>query len=166
VAEAHRPDDEGSTMIRVQHEEFDVNAEIARLQAANPRIGAIACFIGVVRDLNDGAAVASMTLEHYPGMTEKALGEIVAQARSRWELYDILVVHRVGELHPTDPIVLVLVTSAHRGSAFAACEFVMDYLKTDAPFWKKEATPAGERWVDARVSDDAARERWEKGAKA
>ena len=153
-------------MIRVQHEEFDVNAEIARLRAANPRIGAIACFIGVVRDLNEGAAVASMTLEHYPGMTEKALGDIVSQARARWELYDILVVHRVGELRPTDPIVLVVVTSAHRGSAFAACEFVMDYLKTDAPFWKKEATPAGERWVDARVSDDAARERWEKGAKA
>jgi molybdopterin synthase catalytic subunit len=152
-------------MIRVQHEEFDVNAEIARLRSANPRIGAIACFIGVVRDLNEGAAVASMTLEHYPGMTEKALGDIVAQARARWELYDILVVHRVGELHPTDPIVLVVVTSAHRGSAFAACEFVMDYLKTDAPFWKKEATPTGERWVDARVSDDAARERWTKGAK-
>jgi molybdopterin synthase catalytic subunit len=151
-------------MIRVQHDEFDVNAEIARLRAANPRIGAIACFIGVVRDLNEGAAVASMTLEHYPGMTEKALGDIVAQARARWEVYDILVVHRVGELRPTDPIVLVLVTSAHRGSAFAACEFVMDYLKTDAPFWKKEATPTGERWVDARESDDAARERWEKGA--
>jgi molybdopterin synthase catalytic subunit len=107
-----------------------------------------------------------MTLEHYPGMTEKTLGDIVSQARARWDLYDILVVHRVGELRPTDPIVLVVVTSAHRGSAFAACEFVMDYLKTDAPFWKKEATPAGERWVDARVSDDAARERWEKGAKA
>ena len=151
-------------MIRVQHEEFDVNAEIARLRASNPRIGAIACFIGVVRDLNEGAAVASMTLEHYPGMTEKALGEIVARARARWNLYDILIVHRVGELRPTDPIVLVVVTSAHRGSAFAACEFVMDYLKTDAPFWKKEATPAGERWVDARESDDAARERWEQGA--
>jgi molybdopterin synthase catalytic subunit len=148
----------------VQHEEFDVNAEIARLRSANPRIGAIACFIGVVRDLNEEAAVASMTLEHYPGMTEKALGDIVAQARARWELYDVLVVHRVGELHPTDPIVLVVVTSAHRGSAFAACEFVMDYLKTDAPFWKKEATPTGERWVDARVSDETARERWTKGA--
>jgi len=151
-------------MIRVQHEEFDVGAEIARLRASNPRIGAIACFIGVVRELNEGAAVASMTLEHYPGMTEKALGEIVARARARWDLYDILIVHRVGELRPTDPIVLVVVTSAHRGSAFAACEFVMDYLKTDAPFWKKEATPAGERWVDARGSDDAARERWEQGA--
>ena len=102
-----------------------------------------------------------MTLEHYPGMTEKALGDIVSQARARWELYDILVVHRVGELRPTDPIVLVVVTSAHRGSAFAACEFVMDYLKTRAPFWKKEATDAGERWVDARVSDDAAAKRWD-----
>ncbi len=151
-------------MIRVQHEEFDVNAEIVRLRAANPRIGAIACFIGVVRDLNEGAAVASMTLEHYPGMTEKALGDIVSQARARWDLYDILVIHRVGELRPTDPIVLVIVTSAHRGSAFAACEFVMDYLKTEAPFWKKEATPSGARWVDARVSDETARERWEKGA--
>ena len=151
-------------MIRVQHEEFDVNAEVARLRAANPRIGAIACFIGVVRDLNDGAAVASMTLEHYPGMTEKALGEIVVQARTRWDLYDVLIVHRVGALHPTDPIVLVVVTSAHRGDAFAACEFVMDYLKTDAPFWKKEVTPSGERWVAARESDDAARERWEQGA--
>ena len=147
-------------MVRVQHEEFDVNTEIARLRAGNPRIGAIACFIGVVRDLNDGAAVASMTLEHYPGMTEKALDDIESQARQRWNLYDVVVVHRVGELRPTDPIVLVLVTSAHRGEAFAACEFVMDYLKTDAPFWKKETTPTGQRWVDARDSDETARERW------
>jgi molybdopterin synthase catalytic subunit len=146
-------------MIRVQREEFDVNAEIARLRG-DARIGAIACFIGVVRDLNDGDAVAAMTLEHYPGMTERALEGIAAQARERWDLYDVLVIHRVGELRPTDPIVLVVVTSAHRGDAFAACEFVMDYLKTDAPFWKKESTPAGERWVDARDSDDAARERW------
>jgi molybdopterin synthase catalytic subunit len=148
-------------MVRVQHENFDVNAEIARLRAANPRIGAIACFIGVVRDLNEGDAVTSMTLEHYPGMTEKALEGIVTQARERWDLYDVLVVHRVGELHPTDPIVLVVATSAHRGDAFAACEFVMDYLKTEAPFWKKETTPAGERWVDARTADDAARARWD-----
>jgi molybdopterin synthase catalytic subunit len=104
-----------------------------------------------------------MTLEHYPGMTEKALGAIVEQARSRWRVIDMLVVHRIGELKPTDPIVLVIVTSAHRGDAFAACEFVMDYLKTDAPFWKKETTPDGERWVEARESDDSARERWEKG---
>jgi molybdopterin synthase catalytic subunit len=148
-------------MIRVQTDAFDVNAEIERLRAANPRIGAIACFIGVVRDLNEGVAVGSMTLEHYPGMTEKALEGIVEQARRRWDLYDVLVVHRVGELQPTDPIVLVIATSAHRGEAFAACEFVMDYLKTDAPFWKKETTPDGVRWVDARESDSASRARWD-----
>lgn len=147
-------------MVRVQIAPFDVNAEIERLRAVDPRVGAVACFIGVVRDLNDGAAVASMTLEHYPGMTEKALEAIVEQARGRWDVYDVLVIHRVGELHPTDPIVLVIVTSAHRGDAFAACEFVMDYLKTEAPFWKKEATPEGARWVDARASDEAARKRW------
>ncbi len=152
-------------MIRVQTEAFDVNAEIERLRSADPRVGAIACFIGVVRDLNEGSAVASMTLEHYPGMTEKALESIVGQARGRWDLYDVLVIHRVGQLHPTDPIVLVIVTSAHRGEAFAACEFVMDYLKTQAPFWKKESTPAGTRWVDARASDDAALERWDTGDK-
>jgi len=150
-------------VVRIQHEQFDVNAELARLRA-DPRIGAIACFIGVVRDLNDGDSVASMTLEHYPGMTEKALEGIVAQAHQRWDLYEALVVHRVGELRPTDPIVLVIVTSAHRGAAFAACEFIMDYLKTEAPFWKKEATPTGTRWVEARESDDAARERWGAGA--
>jgi molybdopterin synthase catalytic subunit len=153
-------------MIRVQPEAFDVNAEIERLRAADPRVGAIVCFIGVVRDLNEGASVASMSLEHYPGMTEKALEGIVEQARGRWDLYDVLVIHRVGELRPTDPIVLVVVTSAHRGEAFAACEFVMDYLKTEAPFWKKESSPEGARWVDARESDDAARERWnERGRK-
>jgi molybdopterin synthase catalytic subunit len=150
-------------VVRIQHEQFDVNAELARLRA-DPRVGAIACFIGVVRDLNDGDSVASMTLEHYPGMTEKALEGIVAQAHRRWDLYEALVVHRVGELRPTDPIVLVIVTSAHRGAAFAACEFIMDYLKTEAPFWKKEATPTGTRWVEARESDDAARERWGAGA--
>lgn len=148
-------------MVRVQHEDFDVGAEIARLRAGNPKIGAVASFIGVVRDLNEGADVATMTLEHYPGMTQKALETIVAQAKARWDVYDVLVIHRIGELKPTDQIVLVVTTSAHRGDAFAACEFVMDYLKTEAPFWKKEATPSGERWVDARDSDDAARERWE-----
>jgi molybdopterin synthase catalytic subunit len=147
-------------MVRVQTGPFDVNEEIERLRAADPRVGAIACFIGVVRDRNDGSAIASMTLEHYPGMTEKALDAIVEQARSRWDLYDVLVIHRVGDLRPTDPIVLVIVTSAHRGEAFAACEFVMDYLKTEAPFWKQEATPDGKRWVDARDSDGVARERW------
>src|SRR5512137_1865679 len=147
--------------VRVQHEDFDVGAEIARLRAGNTKVGAAASFIGVVRDLNEGADVATMTLEHYPGMTEKALTAIVDQAKARWDLYDVLVIHRVGELKPTDQIVLVVVTSAHRGEAFAACEFVMDYLKTGAPFWKKESTPAGTRWVDARDSDEAARERWE-----
>jgi molybdopterin synthase catalytic subunit len=147
--------------VRVQHEDFDVSVEIARLRAGNPKIGAVASFIGVVRDLNEGADVATMALEHYPGMTEKALEVIVAQSKARWDLYEVLVIHRVGELRPTDQIVLVVVTSAHRGEAFAACEFVMDYLKTQAPFWKKEATPAGTRWVDARDSDEAARERWE-----
>jgi len=114
----------------------------------------------VVRDLNEGADVAEMTLEHYPGMTEKALEKIVGEARARWDIYDALVVHRVGTLKPTDQIVLVVVASAHRGEAFQACEFLMDYLKTRAPFWKKEKTPEGGRWVDARTADDAAADRW------
>ena len=146
--------------VRVQTEDFDAGAEIARLRAGNPRVGAVASFIGVARDINDGSAVATLTLEHYPGMTEAALEDICAQARSRWNLLDLLVVHRVGEMKPLDQIVLVVVTSAHRGEAFAACEFVMDYLKTEAPFWKKEVTPQGTRWVDARETDDAARDRW------
>jgi len=150
----------GVSIVRVQHEPFDAGAEIERLRAGNARIGAIASFIGVVRDLNDGDTVATMTLEHYPGMTEKALADIAAQARSRWDIDDTVVVHRVGALRPTDAIVLVIVTSAHRGPAFAACEFIMDYLKTEAPFWKKEATGSGARWVEARDSDDAARDRW------
>lgn len=147
--------------VRVQREDFDVGAEVARLRGADPRVGAVACFVGVARDVNDGARVATLTLEHYPGMTEKALEGICAQARSRWDLIDVLVVHRVGELQPTDQIVLVVVTSAHRGDAFAACEFVMDYLKTEAPFWKRETTPGGARWVEARDSDEAARSRWD-----
>jgi molybdopterin synthase catalytic subunit len=146
--------------VRVQHEDFDAGAEIARLRAADPKVGAVASFIGVARDVNDGEAVCTLALEHYPGMTEKALEDIVAQARRRWNVFEILVVHRVGELKPMDQIVLVVVTGAHRGEAFAACEFVMDYLKTEAPFWKKEVTPQGERWVDARESDDEARARW------
>jgi molybdopterin synthase catalytic subunit len=146
--------------VRVQHEDFDVGAEIARLRTANPKIGAVAAFIGLARDVNDGETVAMLTLEHYAGMTERALEAICAQAKARWDIFEVLVVHRVGALRPTDQIVLVIVTGAHRGPAFAACEFVMDYLKTEAPFWKKEATPAGERWVEARASDDAARERW------
>ena len=146
--------------VRIQIEDFDTGAEIAALRRGNPKIGAIASFIGVVRDVNEGDAVSEMTLEHYPGMTEKAIEEIVTQARGRWHIFDALVIHRVGLLKPTDPIVLVVVTSAHRGDAFAACEFIMDYLKTRAPFWKKEQTGAGVRWVDARATDDIAAERW------
>jgi molybdopterin synthase catalytic subunit len=146
--------------VRVQREDFDAGAEISRLRARDPKVGAVAAFIGVARDVNDGDAVATLSLEHYPGMTEKALEDICAQARARWQVTEILIVHRVGELRPTDQIVLVAVTSSHRGEAFAACEFVMDYLKTEAPFWKKETTPGGTRWVDARESDDQARARW------
>lgn len=146
--------------IRVQVDDFDVGAEIAALRKGDPRIGGIASFVGVVRDLNEGATVSEMTLEHYPGMTESALEKIVAEAKSRWDIYDALVVHRIGRLMPTDQIVLVVVTSAHRGEAFQACEFLMDYLKTRAPFWKKEQTQQGARWVDARAVDDAAAERW------
>ncbi len=146
--------------VRVQQEDFDVGAEIAKLRAGNPGVGAVASFVGVVRDLNEGDAVATLTLEHYPGMTEKSLEEIVSQAQERWDIYDALVVHRVGTLKPLDQIVLVVVTSAHRGESFKACEFLMDYLKTRAPFWKKEVTPEGARWVDARASDDAAADRW------
>jgi molybdopterin synthase catalytic subunit len=146
--------------VRVQTEDFDAGAEIAALRRGDPKIGAVASFIGVVRDLNDGESVGRMTLEHYPGMTEKALEGIVAEARSRWDIIDVTVVHRVGELKPTDQIVLVVVAGAHRGEVFAACEFIMDYLKTRAPFWKKEETPGGARWVEARASDDDAAERW------
>ena len=148
--------------IRVQEADFDVGAELAALRAGDARVGALASFLGLVRDLNDGASVSEMTLEHYPGMTEKALEEIVAEARGRWDIYDALVIHRVGPLKPCDQIVLVAVTSAHRGEAFAACEFIMDYLKTRAPFWKKEETAAGGRWVDTRESDDHAAGRWER----
>ena len=146
--------------VRVQTEDFDISTEIAALRRDNPGIGAIASFIGVVRDVNDGDAVTEMSLEHYPGMTEKAIGDIITQARSRWNIFDALVIHRVGTLKPLDQIVLVIVTGGHRGDAFAACEFIMDYLKTRAPFWKKEKTGAGARWVDARESDDLAAERW------
>ena len=146
--------------VRVQIEDFDAGAEMAAMRRSNPKIGAIASFVGVVRDMNEGTHVAQMTLEHYPGMTEKALEDIVEQARRRWDIYDALVVHRIGTLRPTDQIVLVMVASAHRGEAFDACEFLMDYLKTRAPFWKKESTPEGSRWVEARTADDAAAGRW------
>ena len=146
--------------VRIQTEDFDVGAEIAAMRKGNRSIGAVASFVGVVRDVNEGDAVSRMTLEHYPGMTEKSIEAIVSQARSRWNVIDALVVHRVGTLEPTDQIVLVIVAGSHRGEAFAACEFIMDYLKTQAPFWKKEETGEGERWVDARASDDLAAERW------
>ncbi|OON62332.1 molybdenum cofactor biosynthesis protein MoaE [Massilia sp. KIM] len=146
--------------VRVQAGDFDLGREIARLREGDARVGAVVSFVGTVRDLNDGAAVAELELEHYPGMTEKALEDIAAQARARWPLYGTLVIHRIGPMKPLDQIVLVACTAAHRGDAFAACEFIMDYLKTEAPFWKKEQTPEGARWVDARVSDDAARARW------
>ena len=147
--------------VRIQTEDFDVGAEVNAMRLSNPNIGAVVSFVGQVRDLNDGDNVASMTLEHYPGMTEKSLESIVEQAKNRWAIEDALVVHRVGELKPLDQIVLVLVASAHRKDAFAACEFMMDYLKTEAPFWKKEQTPSGERWVEARDSDDQAKSRWQ-----
>jgi molybdopterin synthase catalytic subunit len=147
--------------IAVQKEDFDLGAEVKAI-AKNAKIGAVASFIGLVRDINEGAKVGSMTLEHYPGMTEKALAAIVEEAKGRWEILDCTVIHRYGELKPTDQIVLVVVASSHRGDAFAACEFLMDYLKTKAPFWKKEQTPEGGRWVEARGSDDSAAERWKK----
>jgi molybdopterin synthase catalytic subunit len=147
--------------VRVQAEDFDAGRELARMRQGNPKIGAIAAFVGVVRDVNEGDAVAGMTLEHYPGMTERSIEAIVAEARARWALMDVLVIHRIGALAPTDQIVLVLVAAAHRGEAFAACEFLMDYLKTRAPFWKKESVAGGSRWVEARASDDAAAARWE-----
>ena len=146
--------------VRIQTGDFDVAREIAALRGGDARVGAVAAFVGLVRDINDAAAVSTLTLEHYPGMTEKALARIVDEAKARWNVYDALVIHRVGELKPTDQIVLVVVTGAHRGEAFAACEFIMDYLKTRAPFWKKEQTPSGERWVEARASDDDAAARW------
>ena len=146
--------------VRVQTDDFDVGQEIARLRAGDRGVGAIASFIGTVRDVNDAATITGMTLEHYPGMTEAALEEIVDEAHRRFDIRDALVIHRVGALAPGDQIVLVVVTSAHRGTAFDACEFVMDLLKTRAPFWKKERMPDGERWVEARASDDEAAERW------
>jgi len=146
--------------VRVQSDDFDVAREIAAMRAGDARIGAVASFIGTVRDVNDAATVSTLTLEHYPGMTDKVLDAIVAEAKARFDIYDALVIHRIGKLRPTDQIVLVVVTGAHREAAFDACRFLMDYLKTRAPFWKKEETPAGARWVDARASDDEAAARW------
>lgn len=146
--------------VRVQSEPFDIGREIQRLYEDAPGVGAVASFLGVVRNENDERAVGSMLLEHYPGMTERAIEHIVRDARSRWSVSAVTVVHRVGALSPGDPIVLVAAASSHRGDAFRACEFIMDFLKTKAPFWKKESTPAGERWVGARGSDFEALERW------
>lgn len=146
--------------VRVQTEDFDVGAELAAMRLASKDIGALVNFIGQVRDMNDGDVVSTLTLEHYPGMTERSLEAIAVEAKSRWNIVDSLIIHRVGKLQPLDQIVLVAVTSAHRGEAFKACEFIMDYLKTQAPFWKKEATPDGERWVEAKISDDDAQARW------
>ena len=146
--------------IVVQTSGFDLGAEVAALYRGNPKVGAVATFLGLVRDVNEGDGVNTLTLEHYPGMTEKSLEAIVRDAFARWDLIDTTVIHRVGVLKPTDPIVLVAVASGHRGEAFAACEFIMDYLKTQAPFWKKEVTPEGERWVEARESDEVAATRW------
>jgi molybdopterin synthase catalytic subunit len=149
------------TRVRVQEADFDISAEVAALRADNPKVGAVACFVGTVRDLNEGQSVQAMELEHYPGMTEKALEAIAEQARERWPGSDVLIVHRVGKLLPLDQIVLVATTAVHRAEAFESCAFVMDYLKTQAPFWKKERTEHGEKWVDARESDGAALTRWD-----
>lgn len=146
--------------VRVQTEDFDAGLELNKLRLANPSIGALVSFVGQVRDVNDGDAINTLTLEHYPEMTEKALTAIENEAKTRWNIIDSLVIHRVGTLKPLDQIVLVAVTGAHRGEAFKACEFIMDFLKTGAPFWKKEATSQGERWVEAKLSDDAAKARW------
>lgn len=146
--------------VRVQHEDFDVGAEITRLRAGRDQVGAVASFVGTVRASSGGAALDSMTLEHYPGMTEASLAAIGREAAERWSIEASLVIHRIGELRPGDQIVLVVVLSRHRGDAFAACEFVMDYLKTRAPFWKKERTAQGDRWVEARDSDNVAAGRW------
>jgi molybdopterin synthase catalytic subunit len=146
--------------VSIQTQDFDLRAEIAALRAGDARVGAVCGFIGTVRDRNDGSAVASMELEHYPGMTEKAIESMIDEAQRRFGILGARVVHRVGLLQPQDQIMMVAVTSAHRGESFQACEFLMDYLKTQAPFWKKERTPDGARWVDARVADDAALARW------
>ena len=146
--------------VSIRSDDFDLGAEVAALRQGDGGVGAVATFIGTVRDRNDGAAVQSLELEHYPGMTEAAIEAMIDEAMRRFEIRAARVVHRVGVLAPSAQIVLVAVTSAHRGQAFQACEFLMDYLKTQAPFWKKEAGPGGARWVDARVADDAALARW------
>ncbi len=149
-----------ASRVSIQTDDFDLSTEVARLRAQDKGVGAVCSFIGTVRDRNDGQSVSAMELEHYPGMTEKAIEAMIDEAFRRFQILGARVIHRVGPLQPLDQIVLVVVSSAHRGQSFQACEFLMDYLKTQAPFWKKEETPAGARWVDARVSDDAALARW------
>ncbi len=148
--------------VSIQTQDFDVSAEIAALRAQDPRVGAVCSFVGTVRDRTAGTSgsISSMELEHYPGMTEKSIEAMVDEAHRRFDFFGARVIHRVGVLAPLDQIVLVAVTSAHRGESFQACEFLMDYLKTQAPFWKKEQTLEGARWVDARVADDAALAKW------
>ena len=147
--------------VRVQTEDFDASQELTSMRLSGQSVGAVVSFIGQVRDLNDGDTIHTLTLEHYPGMTEEALEAIENEAKARWNVLESRIIHRVGTLKPQDQIVLVAVSSAHRGDAFSACEFIMDFLKSQAPFWKKEATSQGERWVEAKLSDDAAKARWE-----
>ena len=147
--------------VRVQTEDFDASQELTSMRLSGQSVGAVVSFIGQVRDLNDGNEIQMLTLEHYPGMTEKALEAIENEAKARWNVLESRIIHRVGTLKPQDQIVLVAVSSAHRGDAFSACEFIMDFLKSQAPFWKKEATNQGERWVEAKLSDDAAQSRWQ-----
>ncbi|HMN91821.1 MAG TPA: molybdenum cofactor biosynthesis protein MoaE [Hydrogenophaga sp.] len=149
-----------SGRVSIQTGDFDLSAEVGRLRSQDQRVGAVCSFVGTVRDRNDGQSVSTLELEHYPGMTEKAIEAMIDEAFRRFDIFGARVIHRVGVLQPLDQIVLVAVTSAHRGESFQACEFLMDYLKTQAPFWKKEQTPGGARWVDARVSDDEALARW------
>jgi molybdopterin synthase catalytic subunit len=146
--------------VSIQMDDFDLGQEVATLRANDMRVGAVCTFTGTVRDRNDGLSVSSMELEHYPGMTEKAIEAMVDEAVARFAVFGVRVIHRIGLLQPLDQVVMVAVTSAHRGTSFQACEFLMDYLKTQAPFWKKEQTPNGSRWVDARVTDDAALAKW------
>jgi molybdopterin synthase catalytic subunit len=144
----------------IQTQDFNLATEIEAIRSADTRVGAVCSFVGTVRDRNDGQSVSTMELEHYPGMTEKSIEAMIDEAHAKFDIYAARVIHRVGLLKPLDQIVMVAVTSAHRGESFKACEFLMDYLKTQAPFWKKEQTPQGARWVDARVSDDAALAKW------
>lgn len=149
--------------ISVQTEDFDVSSELRRMQSGRRDIGAVCSFVGLVRDMNQGDSIATLELEHYPAMTEKALQEIADQAAARWPVQDVCIIHRVGVMHPAEQIVLVMVAAKHRGESFAACEFMMDFLKSRAPFWKKEQTAEGGRWVDARESDELALEKWQTG---